>query len=107
MKGYRRLAPGELPRDGDRRTHEGHGYVNDLEGNRDAIAGNIVIWRKVRTEGCPPGWRWDDGGEEYSHKLIGGEAVEISSDILLAGRSQPGSVLQRLQPYPEDERLQE
>ena len=109
MKGYRRLAPGEVIREGD--TFWAGGIqqwaartVGRAFGGRHMAS---EYWRKARTDGAPPGWRWCDGGEtctallsRYSDRLEECDAImPHTDDALLAEDLRP------VMPYPEDPRL--
>lgn len=108
MKGYRKLAPGEVILEGDVMdcNWSGHGYS---PAGRFSIGEEVLQgepwFRLARTDGCPPGWRWADAGElsrfylhERGHHLQEPTPVRHEKD-------SPCGVIQSLMPFPEDERL--
>ena len=113
MKGYRKLAPGEVIREGDVMPAET--YPSDVGKTAGA---NTAYFRKARTEGCPPGWRWADAGERANHAIpnpatlpaygipydVGGTSKEFVATMDCDGS---GLHERLVMPYPEDPRLEE
>lgn len=118
MKGYRYLKEGEKFRQGDLvavtmlDVPMGFwGVFVDAEADKKRL-----FCRKARTEGCPPGWRWADAGEEANHAApnpitdywvpydVGGTYKPLKAP--LDSKAGLGNY-QLLMPYEDDERLEE
>ena len=99
MKNYRKLAPGEVIREGD--------VCPDDNRRIESVSGGLTVYgvggdwyRLARTSGTPPGWRWADAGETSEHVM--GDRVEWFAPTVSANDAT-GFVM----PFPEDERPEE
>ena len=110
MKNYRKLALGEVIREGDQWEIEtAHDYVVPGVDTGKPRPPGAVVYRKARTGGCPPGWRWCDAGEDPPRLMLGNGVVGLIESEARAPTehdSVDGEV-GFLMPYPEDERLEE
>ncbi len=103
MKGYRKLAPGEVIREGD------VCLVSDLYPRPSSG----IAWRKARTDDTPPGWRWADAGERTSYEVDSGKlrrfvgVCTTEHDYPLNPDAQAYGKCGPVMPYPEDPRLEE
>ena len=109
MKNYRRLAPGEVVRFRDECLVCGRWVLSDDIGTHQKQ--HPKHRRPVRTDGCPPGWRWADAGEEFAH--LARENGDLEKRAGVAGTDQTKNDagedyygIPGVMPYPEDERLE-
>ncbi len=108
MKGCRKLAPGEVIREGDRSllwgptspdNHYATIHIGEAVGEQD-------WFRKARTDGCPVGWRWADAGEAYAFSVgHDGKAYDCRGEFM--GEADQFGAGCGVIYYPEDERLEE
>ena len=104
MKNYRKLAEGEVIRGGDQWEIEtAHDYVVPGVDTGEPCPPSAVVYRKARTEGCPPGWRWCDAGEITIQNVILGQVFKCVP--FKADSDQPSNGDAYVMPYPEDPRL--
>ena len=110
MKGYRRLAPHETTRPTDVSLSGGSPHELEEDTGWDAEEWGTDIYRKARTKGCPPGYRWADAGEECNHAYQ--YSVQTLLDVPTPMTEQhdagPGfGQFCGVMPYPDDPRLEE
>lgn len=107
-KGLRRLAHGEVIREGDTHVspfHESLQTVSSASWGRAIDEHHNPHFRKVRTEGAPPGWRWADAWElgiVWWKCADGSLFLENPDHVLL--EDSVGEFANALKPYPEDPR---
>lgn len=117
MKGYRKLAPGEIIREGDFVQYaptRGRQLIGAEPGRWQPLSERDKGWRKARTDGTPPGWRWADAGEKHDRDMADygtSRAFKDHSAHILPkfDSDQPETlgiyISGYVMPYPEDPRL--
>ena len=111
MKGYRKLTSKEEVREGDL-VEDPPGRLleaGDIELEELGIAGmfHCVVYRKARTDGCPPGWRWADAGESPADWYHSEEREWHAAGRGVIDEDSTKDYDAFVMPYPEDPRLEE
>ena len=113
MRGYRRLIFNEKESEPIRAMDiyvDDNGDLYSLNGDEEFDMSwhrGQGIWRKARTEGCPPGWRWADAGEVTGKGFCVSPGVWTNWEPRSFDTDADGvfGCLCGVMPYPEDPRL--
>ena len=103
MKGYRKLAPGEVIREGDEVFTELNVWVDTPDHVIGEVECSWDVRRKARNDGTPPGWRHADRGEISKHGIFCTDPWELTEIEPMEARYDDTEHL--VMPYPEDPRL--